>query len=317
MYHSIQFNLSRFRSFVVGSSRIKLYLNRINPDIVHTQGFRADFLSCYLNHHPVRFSSLRNMPIVDYRLLYGKYLGLLLSWFHYFALRKIPRVVACSDTVGMHGRKHGINIDVVRNGVDLSKGQKIIAVQDKLKIRERLQISDKEMLFVCACPIIPRKSPELLIEAFAPIDPHNIANLVVLGGGSLLDHCQCKAAQYKNIRFLGHVSNVDPYLMAADGYISASKSEGLSNSILEALSWGLPVLLSDIPSHREILAKQPLAGQFFPTDNVSSLSRLIFDFSPTKEAAKSAIAIVNDDFNAVRMSETYQEHYTQALATLT
>ena len=39
----------------------------------------------------------------------------------------------------------------------------------------------------------------------------------------------------------------------SDVYVSASKSEGFSISVLEALSCGLGLFLSDIPSHREVV----------------------------------------------------------------
>ena len=57
-----------------------------------------------------------------------------------------------------------------------------------------------------------------------------------------------------NIIMPGFTTRVYDYMKASDYYISASDVEGLANTILESMSVGLPMLLSDIPSHREILA---------------------------------------------------------------
>ena len=55
----------------------------------------------------------------------------------------------------------------------------------------------------------------------------------------------------------------------SDVYVSASKSEGFSISVLEALSCGLGLLLSDIPSHREVveMGQDVYLGETFPPEN--------------------------------------------------
>lgn len=55
-----------------------------------------------------------------------------------------------------------------------------------------------------------------------------------------------------SVVFHGFVDNVVPWLQASDLFVSASASEGMPLAVLEALSCGLPALLSDIPPHREI-----------------------------------------------------------------
>jgi glycosyltransferase involved in cell wall biosynthesis len=46
---------------------------------------------------------------------------------------------------------------------------------------------------------------------------------------------------------------VRPFLAAADIGLLTSKSEGSSNSVLEYMAMGLPAVLSDIPSNRELV----------------------------------------------------------------
>ncbi len=53
----------------------------------------------------------------------------------------------------------------------------------------------------------------------------------------------------------GFKSNIYDYLKASDYYISASDVEGLANTLLESMTVGLPCVLSDIPSHKEVLSK--------------------------------------------------------------
>jgi hypothetical protein len=53
-----------------------------------------------------------------------------------------------------------------------------------------------------------------------------------------------------NIHFVGQIADPSDELRQADILISASKSEGMPNSVLEAISYGLHCFLSDIYPHR-------------------------------------------------------------------
>src|SRR5207247_9143489 len=66
-------------------------------------------------------------------------------------------------------------------------------------------------------------------------------------------------ASYPDIRdrvhFVGEVTwdQVPTHLAAADIFVFPSKFEGMPNALLEAMASGLPVVVSDIPPHRELI----------------------------------------------------------------
>ena len=96
-----------------------------------------------------------------------------------------------------------------------------------------------------------------------------------------------------------------------DYFISASKSEGLPNTVLEALAVGVPVCLSDIDQHIEIIGKYPFSGELFRTNCVNDLRikidrLLINDYN---KMSNSAIDLVNKKFNYKDMSKKYQDLY--------
>lgn len=53
------------------------------------------------------------------------------------------------------------------------------------------------------------------------------------------------------MRFLGYRKNVADLYHASDIYVSVSLQEGLLVSVIEAMSFGLPVVVSDIRGHRD------------------------------------------------------------------
>ena len=52
---------------------------------------------------------------------------------------------------------------------------------------------------------------------------------------------------------MGSVTNVFEYLYAADVFALSSRTEGLSNALLEAMSIGLPVVVTDLAGNRELI----------------------------------------------------------------
>ena len=112
---------------------------------------------------------------------------------------------------------------------------------------------------------------------------------------------------------IGRVENVDEYLQASDCLLSASRSEGLPNSVIEALAWGLPVILSDIPAHREIHRIEKNAGSLFALQNHQALAQLIEDFERSDITAYAARSIAAESLNANVMANHYQDLY-QSLA---
>ena len=53
--------------------------------------------------------------------------------------------------------------------------------------------------------------------------------------------------------FTGYVSNLWTLMKSADAFASLSRFEGCPNVVMEAMACGCPLVLSDIPAHREIL----------------------------------------------------------------
>ena len=68
----------------------------------------------------------------------------------------------------------------------------------------------------------------------------------ILGENPLKDLCVFYANGISRIYFMRFVSDVEPYYTAADIYISASKSEGLPNSVIEATGYQTKSFISDI-----------------------------------------------------------------------
>lgn len=121
----------------------------------------------------------------------------------------------------------------------------------------------------------PVYAVETLAAAFAGLDPRSNMHLVLCGSGSEESRLRSilkEATQMGRVTWAGRTSQSDlPNLYrAADLYVSTSRCDGTSVSLLEAMGCGLPVLVSDIPSNREWVEDAELR---FPVGHVEALKR--------------------------------------------
>ena len=119
---------------------------------------------------------------------------------------------------------------------------------------------------------------EVLAQGFAQaarqLGPGKV-QLVMLGNGSLagaLRQIFTRAGVSEQVFFPGQVNQSDlpRYYRMADLYVSASRTDGTSISLLEALACGTPALLSDIPGNREWL-EPGVQGWYFRDGDADSL----------------------------------------------
>lgn len=97
------------------------------------------------------------------------------------------------------------------------------------------------------------KRIDYIINIFQAISAHDPSlQLLLVGGGPQFNLISLIAAHNKNIHVLGNIDRklLELFYSAADAFISLSRYEGLSMTLLEASHYGLPLILSDIPAHR-------------------------------------------------------------------
>ena len=305
-------NCSRVGSLFRGSAHLSRVLDNTQPDVLHSQGLRADFLNSISGRNCAHISTQRNDPFHDYPMLFGFLAGLIIARIHKTILLRIPTIVSCSYSIEEANARRGIRCSTIQNGIETNDSF-VVPHITKITRRVQLRLPQDKLLFICVAPLIHRKNIVNLIRTFGEARDAQTRHLILLGDGPLLTRARRLAAEFKNITVIGRVENVDEYLQASDCLLSASRSEGLPNSVIEALAWGLPVILSDIPAHREIHRIEKNAGSLFALQNHQALAQLIEDFERSDITAYAARSIAAESLNANVMANHYQDLY-QSLA---
>ncbi|MCF6453904.1 glycosyltransferase [Vibrio sp. MMG022] len=294
-------SLSRLKGFVKGKSLLKSYIDNFKPDIIQTQGIRADGLLASLSTNAPWITTSRNFPKEDYPTKFGFAKGKFMAIKHEHYLSSCPNLISCSHYI--HDCLSSVNIEskVIQNGTLPSTNQSTKAV-------------DKEHLNIISVgSLIPRKNmTEVLAISSSLTDLGVSHSLKILGDGPQME--ELKLAANDNVEFLGNINNVREHLSQADVFISTSLSEGLPNTVLEALAEGVNLILSEIPSHEEIVEKLDHSHYFiipkeraleeYIQDVVTSLDSMSFDVPHVKN-------FLEMEFSDRKMSINYQDLYRE------
>jgi glycosyltransferase involved in cell wall biosynthesis len=122
--------------------------------------------------------------------------------------------------------------------------------------------------------------------------------LLMLGSGSLESEIKQRLALAgldERVHFPGRVeyAQLPDYYRAADLYVSASRSDGSSVSLLEAMACGLPALVSDIPGNREWV-EHGSNGWLFPDGDARALRMALIERVEAPDSLPRAGALARE-----------------------
>lgn len=94
------------------------------------------------------------------------------------------------------------------------------------------------------------------------------------------------------VRIPGFVDNVWPWMKRADVFVSVSHVEGNPNAVLEAMACGCPLVVSDIPAHREFLDGESalIVDRLDPVEIAGAIRRCLEDPDAARSRAEIAKA---------------------------
>ncbi|MCB0351872.1 MAG: glycosyltransferase family 4 protein [Bdellovibrionales bacterium] len=147
----------------------------------------------------------------------------------------------------------------------------------------RLRRSGKPLRLISAGVIDQRKNFRLLIEAVAKVEStlgSGSVSLSIAGNGPMKDSLPANPS----VKLLGWVPDVESFFRKFDLLVHPAFHEGVPNVLMEALAQELPVLASDIPEHREVLAFDTL---LFSLDSSESLANQLIEIIQEPEKMSS------------------------------
>jgi glycosyltransferase involved in cell wall biosynthesis len=164
----------------------------------------------------------------------------------------------------------------------------------------------------------PEKDAENLIRALAIVIRQAPAfQLQIAGDGRSMESLRELARALgldDHVQFLGEVRDVAELLRHASMFILPSKTEGVSLTLLEAMSCGLPVIATRVGGTTEVI-EEGISGVTVEAESPAKLAAAILqvyrDPEKAREMGHAASQRVAERFDIPRMIKAYQSLYLQ------
>lgn len=166
---------------------------------------------------------------------------------------------------------------------------------------------------VTAGRLEPQKNHRLLIEAFQGFtEQFPEYRLVIYGKGCLEEELKAFVKELhleEKVLFAGFTGHIQEKLCAAAMFVLSSDYEGVSNSLMEAMALGIPVISTDCPiGGSAMLIKDKENGLLVPVGNAKALTEAMKYMAEDRERAEDMgrrAEYVHEEYAAGKICEEW------------
>ena len=199
-------------------------------------------------------------------------------------------------------------IEIINNGVFIPEENTNIFTNDQINI-------------TIVSRLVSHKNIEKIIKAISDLNSPLI-NLNIIGDGPELNQLQkisLESNNKDNIIFHGKLNRdeINHIFLNSDIYIQASNYEGLPHSLLEAMSYGIPVLCTPVGECKEILGNEDrgyILDLPVSKNNIKSkISEIIGEKNIANKKGERGKDFINEKYNLTSSFNLYKNLFTRLL----
>ena len=232
-------------------------------------------------------------------------------------LKKADVFLSISSDITREYREGGINpnkITYIPHGVDIEKFSPV-SQKNKIRLRQKLNLPLNKTLVSFVGRFVTYKGLPLLIRIWKETVLTHPDCCLLLIGADCGDPYDCENDLRDFVRehaldgtvlFAGRVENVHEYLQSSDIFVFPSEHEPFGIALLEAMSCGLPVIVSPSGGPKDIVRNGENGIHASNFDEVyKALDSLLKDKSLAGSLGQSARKKVLDSYSIEKMNREY------------
>jgi len=288
-------------------------IRRHQPDIIHSHGYKTNILGLFL-------SLVFHIPIVTtfHGWLQENTQDKIIARFSLTLIRYFDRVIAVSQQIKNGLKELGVStqrIEVIHNIPVASEpvdSQKIHAMRDELGIPEYVKLIGfiGRLEYVKGCHIF-------LETASIVLKRHPDVYFLVVGDGTEKENLIKQAARCtlgERIRFTGFRNDVSVMFSLFDLYVLSSLNEGIPLTILEAMSYGVPVVATSVGGVPEVIKDKVNGLLVAPNDPIAlanGISESLSNFNESRIRAERAKSLIESEYQVNEWSQKISHIYEE------
>ncbi len=295
-----------------GMIRFRKFLSENSFDIVHTHRFRALNFVCKATlgmQTPVILGNKKNSFAIPP------------SWARIYGSSKVDAIIVNAQCIrqlfAQTGRVDPAKVEIIYNGVELDTFNPEVTGEH---IRYEFNISSEAPLFGMIANFARKKSHDIFFQAALKIlrtEP-NVKFLLAGGGDYTLYQREMIAKGFgDSFIFAGFRTDVPDIIAALDfAIITSAKGEGLTGSLVEAMTMAKPVISTEVAGNLEFVSNRE-TGLLVPTGDAAALAEaMLYLLHHRQEAAdmgRNAYVFAKDRVDNRQRTQRFEELYYRLL----
>jgi len=241
-------------------------------DLIQTHGYKSHLIGYFL-----QLVCRRPWIAFAHGYTYGSWKMRLYNRMDLWLLRRADRVVAVSDATKSLLTRNGVpveRIELIYNAIDPADAH---PAADTAEVRGRHGIAPDQKVIGVIGRFNPEKGQRIFLKAMRKVVQHfpNVKALLIGDGPDrpeLERYCRENSLSDRVV-FTGYRENIADYYSILDLLVLPSLSEGLPNTVLEAMSFGVPAVATSVGGVPEVIQKEN--GILVPPNDPETLAERV------------------------------------------
>lgn len=316
-------SINPFLGFVI-KKELLVAIQDFKPDIIHCNSSVAGFWTRVIvkNFLPTIFTA-HGWAFTNGAIWWRKIVGIISERM---MSKYCSKIICVSENDRQLALKYRIAPEekfiTIHNGIDIENWESICEKKtaEKRKLEGTPYYKQIKIIFVARLAM--PKDPVTLIKAFSQLSESlkQESNIFIVGDGpdkASLEKLIKGLGLENKIHLLGSMDREELKMIYLSGniYVLTTKYEGFPYTIIEAMSYGLPVIASDVGGCNE--AVDPNCGFLVKKGDIdgvkNALAKLIISKDLREKLGKAGYEKAREQFSLARMLEETEEVYTNVL----